>query len=166
MRTTLVTIQLLLFCFALVCAIEPKVTSQATDTGGCAASFWKPDSQVEVYFMRGLFTSDQRKAVLDTMHNSQEAARRIGLAVTFNYAGETDGLIDCENCLTVARQSHAHHRKSQTIINSLRRNGRGNLFSAWIEIDRETNSSARLRGQILEALRGVRGTKALSACLR
>ena len=114
--------------------------------------------------MRGLFTEDQRQAVLETMHNSQESARRIGLAVTFKYAGETDGLIDCENCLTVARQSHAHHRKGQTVIHSLRRNDLGNLISAWIGVDRQANSQATLRGYVLEALRGVQGTKALSTC--
>ncbi|HWN11410.1 MAG TPA: hypothetical protein VNO50_19435 [Pyrinomonadaceae bacterium] len=166
MRSTLLTIPLLLICFAMVSGKEPKASSPTTIAGRCASSFWKPDSKVDVYFMRGLFTADQRRAVLDTMHNSQENVRTIGLAVTFNYAGETDGLIDCENCLTIARQSHAHHRKGQTVINSLRRNASGNMISAWIEIDRETNSSSRLREFIREALRGVRGTKALANCSR
>ena len=114
--------------------------------------------------MRDVFTADQQQAILETMHNSQEAARKLGLAVTFNYAGETDGLIDCENCLTVARQSYAHHRKGQMVIHSLRRNDLGNLISAWIEVDRQANSQATLRGYVLEALRGVQGPKALSAC--
>jgi len=116
--------------------------------------------------MRDLFTVEQRDAILETMHNSQGAARKIGLAVTFSFAGETDGLIDCENCLTVARQTNSHHRKGQTVIHSLRRNDLGNLVSAWIEIDRLANSQATLRGYVLEALRGVQGTKALSTCRR
>lgn len=166
MRSTLLAIQILLLCSALILGKETTPASPPTGNAGCAASLWKPDSKVEVYFMRGLFTADQRQAVLDTMHNSQESARRIGLSVTFNDAGETDGLIDCENCLTVARQSYAHHPKSQTVINSLRRNDRGQLVSAWIEINRGTNSIAKLKGHILEALGGVRGTRALSACSR
>ena len=166
MRSTLVTIQVLLICAATVFAKEPRTAPQPANTAVCAASFWKPDSKVEVYFLRDLFTAEQRHAVLETMHNSQEAARKVGLAVTFNYAGETDGLIDCENCLTVARQTYSHHRKGQTVIHSLRRNYLGNLVSAWIEIDLQTNSQATLRGYVLEALRGGRGTKALSICRR
>lgn len=116
--------------------------------------------------MRNLFTLDQREAVLDTMRQAEAAAQRNGVPVTFNYAGETDGLIDCENCLTVARQSSALHRRTQTVFNSLRRNDRGNVISAWIGIDVATNSASGLRGYVLEALRGGRGTKALSGCPR
>ncbi len=166
MRSTLLTIQILLICFVMVSAKEPGPTAQPAIVGMCAASFWKPDSKVDVYFMRGMFTADQRQAVLDSMHTSQLTARAIGLAVTFNYAGETDGLIDCENCLTIARQSHTHHRNAQTVLNSLRRNASGNLISGWIEIGRATNTPARLKEHMLEALRGVRGTRALATCSR
>lgn len=166
MRSTLLTIQILLICFALVSAKEPKAGDRPTNVVRCAESFWKPDSQVDVYFMRDLFTAAQRQAAMDTMNNPQESARRIGLAITFTYAGDTDGLIDCENCLTVVRPGNAHHRKRQTIINSLRRSGDGNLLSAWIEIDQETLRFARLREFMFAAPRGVRGSKESSTCLR
>ena len=161
MRSMLLTIQILLICFGIVSAKEPKPSSPPAIAGRCATSFWTPDSKVDVYFISGLFTADQRQAILDTMY--QETARTVGSAVTFNYAGETDGLIDCENCLTIARQSHAHHRKGKTVINTLRKKATGNLISGWIEIGRETNSSAKLKEYVLEALRGARG---IASCSR
>jgi hypothetical protein len=131
----------------------------------CQVAPWQPHSIVSVYFVRDMFGPDQRQALLDAMGSAQENARDMGLA--FNYAGETDGLIDCQGCLTVTRQdADKENRKARITLNALRRNDLGQLISAWIGIDRETNSSMRLRRLMLETLVDVRGARALSACKR
>lgn len=118
-------------------------------------SEWPPRSTVSVYFLRDMFTSEQRQAVLDSMAEWEATTREKGPLVTFSNAGETDGLIDCQNCLTVARQNiHTFTRQSHTSFNALRRNQMGQLISAWIGIDRGTRPAGDLRGLMQLALRG------------
>lgn len=145
MRSILVTVQILLICFVVASAKKSRLVSQPTVNVVCSASFWKPASKVDVFFIRDLFTTDQRRAVLDTMHYSEAAAQKVGAAVTFNDAGETDGLIDCENCLTIARQGDALDRKGRIVFNSLRRNDRGNLVSAWIAFGPRDKQSRKVK---------------------
>lgn len=131
----------------------------------CSMPFWRPASSVSVYLVRDMFTAEQRRAVLDALAFSEETLGRTGLAVTFNFAGETDGLIDCEGCLTVARRvAYQNDPRSHTTLDSLRRNNLGQLISAWIEIDRTTNTAGGLRGSVLEALLNVRRAKDTSVC--
>jgi hypothetical protein len=163
MKPLLVILLLLLFPFAA--ASELRSETLPTDSLSCANSYWQPDSIVSVYFVRGGFTSEQRQALLDAMGSSEEMGRKMGVSVTFNYAGETEGLIDCEACLTVARQGpDATDRKVHTSFNPLRRNGRGQLASAWIGIEHNKNNSGALRALKFETLRGVGRRKALSVC--
>lgn len=164
MKTTFVAILLLLV--PLVASPAKKLEpGRAKPNVACSVAYWRPASTVSVYFVRGMFTHEQRQDLLDVMGTSEETATKMELAVTFNYAGETDGLIDCESCLTVARQQlEPTDRKVPATVNALRRNELGQLISAWIGVNRATNSSVGLRRSMLEALRGVRGTKALSTC--
>jgi hypothetical protein len=167
MKLSLIAILLLLLIPFVAVRAKESDAGTSKQNLACSMAYWRPDSIVSVYFVRDLFTQEQRRALLDAMGSSEEAARKMGLAVTFNYAGETDGLIDCQSCLTVARQNiYANDRKGTVALNALRRNDRGHLISAWIGIDRATNNSVGLRGLLLDALRGVRGTKALSICKR
>lgn len=138
----------------LLLLLIPIVAVRAEKLAACtpkrnleSMAYWRPDSIVNVYFFRSMFTSEQRQALLDAMESWEETAKKFGSAVSFSYAGETDGLIDCQNCLTVARQDvYTIDRKGHTSFNALRRNDMGQLISAWIGIDGATNDSAGLRG--------------------
>lgn len=119
--------------------------------------YWRPGSVVNVYFFRNMFTSEQRQVSLGALEY-WEASASAGPAVSFNYAGETDGLIDCHNCLTVARQeTYAGAGRGRASFNALRRNDLGELISAWIGIEHSARDSVGLRRLIFEALGGVRG---------
>jgi hypothetical protein len=164
MKSLLVTILLLVFPF-LAGPHELLAKTASADSLACSISHWQPDSIVSVYFIRGRFTTEQRQALIHAMGSSEETARKMGISVTFSYAGETDGLIDCEGCLTVARhEGYPTDRKARTSFNALRRNERGQLTSAWIGIEQGSNNSSGLRALKFETERGVRGTKILSVC--
>ncbi|MBC8032179.1 MAG: hypothetical protein H7Z16_19000 [Pyrinomonadaceae bacterium] len=165
MKSSLLAILLLLLIPFPAMPAKKLDTGTRKPTVACPMAYWRSDSIVNVHFVRDTFTPEQRQALLDAMVYSEETARKMGLAVTFNYAGETDGLIDCQSCLTVTRQdTYQNHRRGPVTLNALRRNNSGQLISAWIGIDRTRNTSVGLSGLVLEALRGVRGTKALSIC--
>ena len=124
--------------------------------------YWHPGSVVNVYFFRNMFTSEQRQVSLGALEY-WEASASAGPAVSFNYAGETDGLIDCHNCLTVARQeTYAGAGRGRASFNALRHNDIGELISAWIGIEPSARDSVGLRGLIFEALGGVRGIQGIN----
>lgn len=85
--------------------------------------------------------------------------------MSFDYAGETDGLVDCNSCLTVARQDgDPNQRKSRVTLNPLRHDDLGQLISAWVGIEGAADSVVVLSGLMFDRLRPVRSAKALSAC--
>ena len=133
----------------------------------CDVSYWSPESTVNVYFIRDMFTAEQRKSLLSALSTWEGLATKEGLAVSFNDAGETSGLIDCQSCLTVAREKrYQNDRKGRVSLNVMRRNEMGHLSSAWIGIDGSTRDAATLKGLMLEALRNGRGIKSGSPCGR
>jgi len=166
MKYSSITI-LSLLLISLVVVPAKELRGMPKPNFACSMPFWRPASSVSVYLVRDMFTAEQRHAVLDALAFSEETRGRTGLAVTFNFAGETDGLIDCEGCLTVARRvAYPNDRKSPTTLHSLRRNNLGQLISAWIEVDRTTNTAGALRGSMLEALLEIRRGKVSSVCKR
>ena len=133
----------------------------------CDIAYWRPESNVKVYFIREMFTAEQRQSLLSALSTWEGLASKEGLAVSFNDAGETSGLIDCQSCLTVAREKrYQNDRKGRVSLNVMRRTDMGHLSSAWIGIDGSTRDPATLRGLMLEALRNGRGIKAGSPCDR
>src|SRR5688572_24540834 len=72
--------------------------------GNCDVSYWSPESRVNVYFIRDMFTAAQRQSLLSALSTWEGLTTKEGLAVSFNDAGETSGLIDCQSCVTVARE--------------------------------------------------------------
>lgn len=115
MKSLFVTILLLLVPFI---AGPSELLAKPASIGSlaCSISYWQPDSIVSVYFIRGGFTPEQRQALLYAMGSSEETARKMGISVTFSYAGATDGLIECEGCLTVAPRSLSVRSKASYIF--------------------------------------------------
>ena len=137
------------------------ITSAATAVGQNAAPtcvtnhnappansyYWPPDTNVKVYFMRGMFTPEQRDTLTAAMNNWSEVAAEAGAGVTFSYAGETEKLSQCEACLTVTRREvYREDRKHYAFFNPLKQSRDGLLISAWIDFDFATTNPQALLG--------------------
>jgi hypothetical protein len=102
---------------------------------------------VQVYFNRTLFTTEQRVRLLEAMTIWTEAATRVGADVRFVYAGDSDGIISCQGCLTVTRSEvYKRDRKHYAFFHPLTRGRDGLLISAWIDFDVATTSPKALQG--------------------
>jgi hypothetical protein len=132
--------------FITILAISTVVTGQES-IGQCktnrnappAGHFaWLPDTEVKVHFSRGMFTPEQRAALLEAMRVWSQTARQTLAGVTFTYAGETDGSASCNNCLLVTRQSVRKYSKFFAYFTPVQRNSEGQLVSAWIVFDEAT----------------------------
>jgi hypothetical protein len=109
--------------------------------------YWPPDTSVKVYFMRGMFTPEQREMLFAAMNTWSDAAKDAGAGVTFSYAGETDKLSQCNACLTVTRRDvHKHDNKHYAFFNPLKQDRDGLLVSAWIDFDFATTKPQALLG--------------------
>jgi hypothetical protein len=109
--------------------------------------YWPPDTSVKVYFMRGMFTPEQREILLAAMSTWSDAAKDAGANVTFSYAGETEKLSQCDACLTVTRRDvQKHDNKHYAFFNPLKQDRDGLLVSAWIDFDFATTKPQALRG--------------------
>lgn len=112
-----------------------------------SAYYWPPDSEVKVYFVRNMFTSEQQERLLLAMRTWTTAATETGAGVRFKFAGETDALTNCVNCLTVTRREvHKFDPKHYAFFNPLRQNDEGLLVAAWIDFDFATTNPQALEG--------------------
>jgi hypothetical protein len=108
---------------------------------------WSSDAQVKVYFVRDMFTQEQRQALLRGMASWSESAKRNGLGVTLLYVGDTDGPRSCANCLTVNRREvYKNDRRHYAYFIPVGMNAEGVLRSAWIDIDVATTDPKALQG--------------------
>jgi hypothetical protein len=102
---------------------------------------------VRVYLARGMFTAEQRDTLLTAMKTWSAAASQTGAGVGFVYAGEAEGLVGCQGCLTVTRREvHRSDRKHYAFFNPLKQSDDGLLISAWIDFDFATTSPHALQG--------------------
>ena len=109
--------------------------------------YWPPDTNVKVYFMRGMFTPEQRATLLAAMNTWSDAAKDAGANVTFSYAGDTQHLSLCNACLTVTRRDvHKLDKKHYAFFNPLKQDRDGLLVSAWIDFDFATTKPTALLG--------------------
>jgi len=116
------------------------------------AYFWSPDAPVKVYFATGAFTTEQRKALLETMETWTRDGKSAGTGIRFSYAGESNGLDTCQNCLTLTRgEVHKTDRRHYAQFMPLRWNGTF-LGSAWIELDFAIINPKALQGFIAHEL--------------
>ena len=118
------------------------------------------DSIIKVYFVSGMFSAEQRKALWDAMQNWKSPTKTGGTQIRFVDLGETNGLIDCHNCLTVVREeNHSSDPKRRSSFNRLRQDHTGRLISAWIGLDLTASTTSGLRDLMLKALkRGLGAT--------
>lgn len=114
---------------------------------------WPPDATVKVYFMRDMFTAEQRATLFAAMTSWTEVARRAGAGVKFVDAGDTDGKVNCKGCLTITRREvHKYDRKRYAYFFPLKHDRNGWLESAWIDFDYATTSPKALRGYMAHEL--------------
>lgn len=114
---------------------------------------WPPDATIQVYFMRGVFTSEQRQKLAAAMKAWNHGAQKIGAGVTFKDAGETDRRVTCKQCLTIARKNpkvKGNHFYATFYPVDHQRNGW--LNSAWIEFSPETTDPKALQGYMAHEL--------------
>jgi hypothetical protein len=94
-----------------------------------------------------MFTSEERATLLKAMDNWTLAAAGAGSGVKFIYAGETAGIVNCKQCLTVTRREvHKSDREHYAFFNPLARDDKGLLVSAWIDLDFATTNPQALQG--------------------
>ena len=109
--------------------------------------YWPPDSSVNVYFKKGMFTAEQREQLLDAMEHWNSSSEVTGAGVKLSYKGETDDLMNCPSCLTITRREvFKNDRKHYAFFNPLSRDANGLLISAWIDFDFATTKAQALRG--------------------
>jgi hypothetical protein len=136
---------LLISGYALAQKSDSCVANRSAPPVGAYA--WPSDANVKVYFMRGMFTPEQRETLLSAMDFWTEAAKGTGAGVSFSYDKETDVLMDCRNCLTVTRgEVNKYDRKHYAFFYPIRRARDGSLISAWIDFDFATISPQALKG--------------------
>lgn len=117
------------------------------------AYYWPPDTIVKVYFRRGMFTAEQRAALLAAMKTWSDSAVHTDARVSFSFAGEIDQLATCNGCLTVTRREvHKNDHKHYAFFNPLQRDSDGLLISAWIDFDFATTKLQALQGFMVHEL--------------
>lgn len=142
-------ITLLLFASATHALAQRPAPDCVTNRNAPPANsyYWPPDTSVKVYFMRGMFTPEQRETLLAAMSTWSDAAKDAGAGVTFSYAGDTNNLSQCDACLTVTRRDvHKSDNKHYAFFNPLKQDRDGLLVSAWIDFDFATTNSQALLG--------------------
>jgi hypothetical protein len=113
---------------------------------------WRTDRVVNVYFVRNMFTVNERQMVWNALETWTQMAKKKGRELSFVAAGETGGLIDCADCLTIARSGYTTERMSQRAsFNALRQDETGRLISAWIGFQ-HTGDQIDLNVLMLQAL--------------
>jgi hypothetical protein len=109
---------------------------------------------VSVYFVRGLFTSEQKQTLWQALETWTQRASATS-TVKFLYAGETGGLIDCLGCLTLTRQAvYTNDPRRQASFNRLRDDPKG-LVSAWIGFDDAITDPKKMRDLLVQMLAKV-----------
>jgi hypothetical protein len=163
----LIVISLLLIATAANAVAQKVTPTCVTNRNAPPANsyYWPPDTNVKVYFMRGMFTPEQRETLTAAMNTWSEVATEAGAGVTFSYAGETEKLSPCEACLTVTRREvHKQDRKHYAFFNPLKQNRDGLLVSAWIDFDFATTNPQALLGFMTHELGHSLGLWDCTAC--
>jgi len=109
--------------------------------------YWPPNAIVKVYFVRHMFTSEQRQIMSAAMFAWTAVAREAGANVKFVNAGESQGVNYCTSCLTVSRREvYKPYRKHYAFFYPLRQDRKGLLVSARIDFDFAITRAKALRG--------------------
>jgi hypothetical protein len=154
MKLFLLALILMLFVPLAATRAQPQQACTANHNSPPASNwFWAPEAEVKVHFVSGMFTPEQQGTLLSAMAFWTQAAQRIGAGVKFVYAGETGGVINCENCLTVTRRDIQHQdKKHYAFFYPLQQHADGRLLSGWIDLDFATTNSQALKSFMVHEL--------------
>src|SRR5690242_10286261 len=141
----------LLLTMALSVALAQGQSKQACTTNRTApppsSYHWPIDAEVKVYFVRDMFSAEQRDALLGVMRTWTATDAETSSGIRFVYAGENDGPVNCRNCLTVRRREvHKQDKHHYAFFNPMVMDPSGLLVSAWIDLDVGTTSPRALSG--------------------
>ena len=127
--------------------------------------YWRPDTNVKVYFKHGMFTAEQRAMLVAAMKTWSDSAVHTDAGISFSYAGEIDELATCKGCLTLTRREvYRTDRKHYAFFNPLQRDSDGLLLSAWIDFDVATTKPLALRGFMAHELGHGMGLQDCKSC--
>jgi hypothetical protein len=147
MKTILLTILILLSVTVVHAQDAAVVCITNRNAPPVSAYYWPPDTEVRVYLTHSMFTVEQRDTLFTAMKTWSAAASQTGAGVRFVYAGETEGPVSCQGCLTVTRRDvHKRDRKHYAFFNPMKQSDDGLLISAWIDFDFATISPHALQG--------------------
>jgi len=145
----LILLSMLLFIAVIEIAAQERPEACVTHRNAppVNAYYWRPDTNVKLFFERGMFTPEQRDALFAAMKIWSDAAADTGTGISFSYIGEVDWLATCEGCLTVTkREVHKNDRRYYAFFNPLRTDCDGLLMSARIDFDFATTKPQALQG--------------------
>ena len=135
--------------------ITPSTKSNSDIGEACTANrtappigayHWPADTEVKVYFLRNLFTPEQRVALLEAMAEWSAASREVGSGVRFVDAGEADTRQTCQGCLTIRRADvYKEDKRHYAFFYPMNRVDRL-LVSAWIDFDYGITKPKALKG--------------------
>lgn len=144
---------LILVVACVVSAQEVQPCIKNHNAPPVSAYYWPPDTNVRVYFTKGMFTPVQRETLLNAMKIWSDASADMGAGIKFSYVGDSDGLVSCHGCLTVTRREvYKNDRKHYAFFNPLKLDREGLLISAWIDFDYATTDPQALQGFMVHEL--------------
>src|SRR6185295_5728622 len=153
MKHLLLLLLVLLFIPVTSTSAQEKACTTNRNSPPASNWYWAPDSEVKVHFVTGMFTPEQQSTLQSAMAFWTQAAARVGAGVKFVYAGETRGVINCDNCLTVTRRDvYQQDKKHYAFFHPLQQRRDGQLLSAWIDLDFATTSAPALKGFMVHEL--------------
>ena len=114
---------------------------------------WPADAVVKVYLVRNMFTAEQRVALMEALKTWTLAGNDVDAGITFSYAGETEGLVNCRSCLTITRREvYKNDGSHYSFFNPLSSEEGRVLLSAWIDLDFATTNPRALQGFVAHEL--------------
>ena len=132
---------------------KPEVCTTNRNAPPVGEYHWPADTEVKVYFMRGMFTPEQTSALLEAMKTWKAADIEIGSGVRFAYAGETDSRMTCRSCLTITRREvFKNDRHHYAFFNPMKMDEGRLLVAAWIDLDVGITDPTALQGFVAHEL--------------
>ena len=114
---------------------------------------WPADADVKVYFVRNMFTSEERATLVDAMKMWSFASQEIGSGIKFIDGGETEGRMSCRGCLTVRRRDvYKQDKHHYALFYPMSQDEGRLLVSAWIDLDFRITSPKALQGFMVHEL--------------
>ncbi len=125
---------------------KPEVCTTNRNAPPVGGYHWPANSEVKVYFVRNMFTSEQSATLLEAMRTWTTSGQEDGSGVKFTYAGETERRMSCRGCLTVGRRDvYKQDKHHYAFFNPMQEEGQL-LVSAWIDLDVGITEPKALQG--------------------